>query len=391
MVSKALVIGVYQKKLEELARLPGVELLAVAPPYWHEARVGVQRLERRYTEGYQLIELPMRFNGHHHVHFYPGLGAVVRRFRPDVLHIDEEPYNTATVQAALLGRSVGARVVFFTWQNLLRRYPPPFRLFELLNYRLSAAGVAGIEEAADVLRRKGYRRRVEVIPQFGVDPDLYRPPLVRPENGLPIIGYAGRLVPEKGIDVLLDAFARLKTRAQLEIIGNGTERSRLELRAGYLGVRDRVVFRGALAPASMPEALGRFALLAVPSLTRPNWKEQFGRVIVEAMACEVPVVGSDSGEIPNTIGDAGVVVPEGNAPSLAAALEELLSNDEKRLAYGRRARRRVLEQFTQAAIAERYYTLYRSLLPAPHGDTATQREHGQEREHGHVRGAGSGR
>jgi len=362
MVSKALVTGVYQKKLEELARLPDIELLALVPPYWHEARVGVQRLERRHTEGYHLVEIPMLFNGHHHVHLYPSLGRHVRAFRPDVVHVDEEPYNAATVHAAVLGRSVGARVVFFTWQNLLRRYPIPFRLFEALNYRLASAAVAGIPAAAEVLRRKGYRGRVEVIPQFGVDPDLFRPVPRRPRTGPAVIGYAGRLVPEKGVPVLLEAFSRLRTRARLEILGGGTERSRLEQQANALGVRDRVTFRGTLAPGEMPVALAGLDLLVIPSLTRPNWKEQFGRVIIEAMACEVPVVGSDSGEIPGTIGDAGVVVPENDAEALAAALDELFTNEEKRLALGRRARRRVLEHFTQAAVAARYYELYRSLL-----------------------------
>src|SRR5690606_26871699 len=103
------------------------------------------------------------------------------------------------------------------------------------------------------------------IPQFGVDPSIYHPPATKPD-GPPVIGYAGRLVPEKGVDLLLDAFARLETRARLEIVGSGSERINLEMRAGQLGVRDRVVFRGALAPAAMPEVLGGFDLLAIPSL-----------------------------------------------------------------------------------------------------------------------------
>lgn len=361
IVSKALVVGAYQRKLEELARFPDVELVAVVPSYWHEDRVGVQRLERLHTTGYQLIAMPIRFNGHHHVHWYPKLGQVIRRFRPDVLHIDEEPFNFATLQSTLLGRINHARIVFFSWQNLNRRYPPPFRMFERVNYRLASAGVAGVQEAAEVLRKKGYKGRLEVIPQFGV-PDIFQPPDYQPRSGSPLIGFAGRLVPEKGASVLLDAFARLKTPARLEIIGNGGERSRLEHQASYLGIRDRVSFRGALRTDVMPEALGKFDLLIVPSLTRPNWKEQFGRVILEAMACQVPVIGSDSGEIPNTIGDAGVVVPEGNASALAAAIEDLLTNNEKRLAYARRARRRVEEHFTEAAVARRYYDLYRSLV-----------------------------
>lgn len=371
MVSKALVTGVYQKKLEELARLPGVELLAIVPPYWHEARVGVQRLERRYTDGYRLVEMPMLFNGHHHVHVYPRLGREIRRFKPDILHVDEEPYNAATFHASVLGRLAGARVIFFTWQNLYRRYPLPFRLMEVVNYRLASAAVAGILEAGEVLRRKGYRGRLEVIPQFGVDPDLFRPRSDRrPET--PVIGYAGRLVPEKGVDVLLDAFARIKAPATLHIIGGGAERTRLEMRASNLGIRHRVVFRGSISADVMPEALAAFDLLVVPSRTRPNWKEQFGRVIVEAMACQVPVIGSDSGEIPNTIGDAGVIVPEGDVEALARAIDDLLENTEKRLALGRRARRRVLDQYTQAAIAQRYYALYRSVLPVCHGGTKSR-------------------
>ncbi|MBX6340870.1 MAG: glycosyltransferase family 4 protein, partial [Thermomicrobiaceae bacterium] len=297
----------------------------------------------------------------HHIHFYPGLWRRLRGFRPDILHVDEEPYNLVTLQAAILGRLLGAKVVFFTWQNLYRRYPPPFRWFELLNYRLAAAGVAGNQEAAEVLRRKGYRGPLAVIPQFGVDPEIYRPQPGPPEP-VPVIGYAGRLVPEKGVDVLLDAFARLRSRARLEIIGNGSERARLELRASNLGIRDRVTFRGSVAAAEMPAALSRFQVLVVPSRTRPNWKEQFGRVIIEAMACQVPVIGSDSGEIPNVIGDAGVVVPEGDPDALAAALDDLLENEEKRAALGRRARQRVLEHYTQASVARQYYDLYRWLL-----------------------------
>ncbi len=371
MLSKALVVGVYQRKLEELARIPGVDLVAIVPSHWHEERVGVQRLERLHTVGYRLFEEKMKFNGHHHVHFYPRLGRHIRRFKPDVVHVDEEPYNLVTFQATMLSRINRARVVFFTWQNLDRRYPPPFSLFEQINYRLASAAVAGNKEAADVLRRKGYKRKLEVIPQFGVDPDFYRPRLTSP-SAMPVIGFVGRLVPEKGVGDLIAAFARMHTRAQLQIVGNGSERTRLELQASYLGVRDRVIFRGAIAATSMPDTYSGFDVLVVPSRTQSNWKEQFGRVIIEAMSCEVPVVGSDSGEIPNVIGDAGVVFPEGDVDGLSHQLDEMVQNEEHRLALGRRARDRVLSEFTQERVARRYYDVYRSTLPASRGGFADQ-------------------
>lgn len=372
MISKALVTGVYQRKLEELAALPDVELLTVVPPYWYEERVGVQRFERTYTSGYQLVEYPMWFNGRHHIHFYPGIGRIIRSFKPDILHIDEEPYNWVTLHTAMLGRLAGAKILFFSWQNLHRRYPIPFRMIELTNYRLCSAGVAGNREAVEVLRKKGYRGPLDVIPQFGVDPEIYYPRKYPEETERPTIGYAGRLVNEKGVDVLIEAFARMKSRAaRLQIIGNGSERSRLEHLASYKGVRDRVTFRGQIASADMPEALRSLDLLAIPSRTRPNWKEQFGRVIIEAMASGVPVLGSNSGEIPNVIGNPDLVFPEDNVESLTRKLDQLVAEKELRLELARWARQRVLDHFTQASVARRYYNVYRMMLDGPDHSTET--------------------
>ncbi|MBX6753903.1 MAG: glycosyltransferase family 4 protein [Thermorudis peleae] len=381
MISKALVNGIYQKKLEELAKLPDVELVAIVPPAWQESRVGVLQLERRYTNGYTLIVEPMWFNGHHHVHIYPRLWRHLRHFRPDILHIDEEPYNLVTAHAAVLGRLVGARILFFTWQNLYRRYPPPFSLFEQLNYRLATAAVAGNEEAAAVLRRKGYRGPLAVIPQFGVDPDLFRPQ-AKPRREEPVIGFVGRLVPEKGADLLVQALARMRVRAQLHLVGGGVERVPLELLATNLGIRDRVHFRGNIAPAFMHQVYHDFDLLVVPSRTRRNWKEQFGRVIIEAMASGVPVIGSNSGEIPNVIGDPDLVFPEGDVDALARMLDQLLSRPDLLEQKAEQGRARVLAHYTQARIAERYYMLYQDMMRprqraanAPHSAREAARRH----------------
>ena len=97
----------------------------------------------------------------------------MQEFRPDIVHIDEEPYNAATVHACRVARAHGARVVFFAWQNLQRRYPPPFRWFERYVFG-RAAGIAGTATAAKVLRAKGFAGRLAVVPQFGVDPELLR-------------------------------------------------------------------------------------------------------------------------------------------------------------------------------------------------------------------------
>src|SRR5262249_44967029 len=158
----------------------------------------------------------------------------------------------------------------------------------------------------------------------GVDPALfYRRPVgpaaaaagaagARPFR----VGFVGRLRPEKGAHLLVDAVSRLGGGARLDLLGWGPEEARLRAQAAALGIGERLTVHGALPSERVPEFLSRLDVLALPSLTYPNWKEQFGRALTEAMACEVPVVGSDSGEIARVIGDAGLVFPEGDATAL---------------------------------------------------------------------------
>ncbi|MGC8838548.1 MAG: glycosyltransferase [Anaerolineae bacterium] len=361
MISKACVVGTYQRKLEELARLPEVDLTVVVPPFWRDAR-GILPLERAHTEGYTLRVLPMRFNGHFHIHHYRGLGGLVRALRPHLLHMDEEPYNFATFQAAWWARRVGARVLFFTWQNLYRRYPPPFSWMEQYVYRAAAHALAGNQEAEEVLRRKGYRGPVTVLPQFGVDPDHFAPAPGPPSERPFTIGFAGRLVPEKGVDLLLRAAAGLPGAWRMQVLGEGPLREDLQALARALGLGERVSFEAPLPSTEMPAWYRGLDVLVLPSRTRPNWKEQFGRVLVEAMACGVPVVGARSGEIPHVIGEAGLLFPEGDVAALREALARLQGDLALRRALAQAGRERVLARFTQAHIALRTWEVYREVL-----------------------------
>ncbi len=364
MISKACVVGAYQRKLEELARLPGMELAVAVPPYWRDGR-RILPLERAYTSGYELHVLPMVFNGNFHLHFYRGLDALVRRLRPEIVHIDEEPYNLATFQAMRSARRHGVQVqaMFFTWQNLLRRYPPPFSWFERYNLAHAASAIAGNREAQDVLRAKGYRGAIHVLPQFGVDPALYRPERGSPGGAGTVIGFIGRLVEEKGVQVLLQAVSGLDGAWTLKLVGAGPYEADLRAWCARLGIDKRVVWAGPVPSAEIPRVLNELDVLVLPSLTRSNWKEQFGRILIEAMACEVPVVGSSSGEIPHLIADAGLVFPEGDADALRAALERLMREPDLRPALGRKGRARVLAHFTQQQVAAETYAIYRGLCP----------------------------
>ncbi len=358
MLSKACVVGAYQRKLEELAAL-GLELTVAVPPEWRDER-GVLRLERAHTRGYTLAVEPIAFNGNFHLHFYPRLGRLMARVRPQVVHIDEEPYNLAAWQALRLARRVGARVVFFSWQNLLRRYPPPFCGLERDMLRQAEAAIVGNQAAGEVWRAKGYTGPVHLIPQFGVDPEIYVP-AARPSAPVFLVGYGGRFVPEKGVDLLLRALAELPEAVHARLPGSGPELPALQKLAAQLGLAGRVAFEPMIPSTETPAYYQSLDCFVLPSRTRPNWKEQFGRVLIEAMACGVPVVGSTCGEIPNVIGAAGLVFPEGDVAALAARLRELISNGELRRALAVRGRARVLAQYTQKQIAEKTVAVYRSL------------------------------
>lgn len=367
MISKACLVGVYQTKLEALARLPDMELTVAVPPFWRDER-GELGLERAHTEGYNLVETPIALNGHFHLHFYPRLGELIRRFRPHILHIDEEPYNAATFQAMRLARRAGARTVFFTWQNLQRRYPPPFHWIEMYNLRHADYALAGNREAEAVLRAKGYAGPVAVVPQFGVDPTVFAPADKSGPGDKDVtpfaIGYAGRWVEEKGVEMLLRAVAGLDAESnwRLHLIGGGPLEDRLRRLSAKLGIADRLRFEEWVVSTGMPARLRALDALVLPSLTRPNWKEQFGRVLVEAMSCGVPVVGSDSGEIPHVIGDAGLIFPEGEIEALRAQLSRLVADARLRAELSDRGRARVLARYTQARIAEATYAVYRQML-----------------------------
>jgi glycosyltransferase involved in cell wall biosynthesis len=364
LLSKALVHGPYQKKCEELAAIPGVELTVAVPESWHEPRVGVQKLERRFTCGYQLVALPIALNGSHHLHYYPTLAKLVHTLRPDIFHIDEESFNLATFQAMRLGIRIGAQCCFYNYANIDRSYPPPFSWFERYNFQHAAHAFAANHEAQTILRRHGYQGPLTILPQFGVDPNLFAPNdspnLPNQHSSSIIIGYLGRLVPEKGILDLIEALATLPPHVRLRLIGDGSQRQQLLERINHLQLTTRVELRP--WARDVPQELQALDILVLPSHTTRNWKEQFGRILIEAMSCGIPVIGSSSGEIPHVIQDAGLIFQERSSSDLATKLQLLINNPALRRDYAIRGRNHVLENYTQAALARHYYEIYQAML-----------------------------
>lgn len=282
--------------------------------------------------------------------------------RWDVVDIHEEPFALATAEILLIRalRRNRAPFVLYTAQNLLKRYPAPFRWFERIALRRAAGISACSVDAARIAEAKGFPGSARVIP-LGVDTAQFS---AAPARGASIdtetvtAGYIGRLVPEKGVAVLLDAAAD-HPGIRLRIAGDGPGLAGLREHVDRAGIADRVEFVGALAPDAVPAFYRSLDVLAVPSLPTHRWTEQFGRVAVEAMACGVPVVSSDAGALPDVVGGAGLVVPQGDAGALAAAILEAAGPRAAELRASGFAR---AAQCTWESVGRDYLDLYRAVL-----------------------------
>jgi glycosyltransferase involved in cell wall biosynthesis len=366
-VSKALVVAAYRDKIGELAR--SVQITSVTPERW-----GREPVEPSTAGTPEPLRVPVRLAGHNHLHFYPGARNWLDAAQPDLVHIDEEPYSLVTLQLANLCGRRGTPFVFFAWQNLDRRLPPPFARMRASVFRRAAGAIAGTDGAAAALRRAGWDGPLAVVPQFGVDPDRFQPDAstrkaARARYRVPddafLVGYGGRLVVEKGVHHLVGAFARLPAadpEPHLLLIGDGAERDALRDQAQRLRLGGRVHFAGHLDSARMPNVLPALDVLVLPTIGTRTWTEQFGRILVEAMACGVPVAGSKCGEIPSVIGDTGDLFPAGDAAAIAAILEAHRAHPQLRAARAEAGRHRVIERFTQRLVADRTAAFYEALL-----------------------------
>ncbi len=358
----------YRAKCDLMGRLPGVDLTVLTSNGWKEKWSSGRPVRYEAGDGrepYRSILAPIVFAGNGHLAFFRrGLGPVLRDLRPDLIDLEREPWCLAAAQVLWFRRRYcpRARLLFHASQNILKTYPPPFGGIEKAVFRRADGALARSETAARVLRARGFRGRVDVIPH-GVDTDRFAPPASVPE-GVPVVGFVGALTPQKGVDGLLEAVARLAHTPHVLIVGDGPERARLGALCRRLGIEGHVEFAGAIPHARIPEMMKRMTLLALPAVSLPGLEERFGRVLLEAMATGLPIVATDSGEIPRVVGDAGTVVPEGRPEDLARALEEMLARREATAAVGRRARARVEETYSWRVVVQRTFDVYRDVLAA---------------------------
>ena len=358
-----------QPRAHQLAAIPGVQLTLLVPDRWK--RYGDWRraqtpvgAEFRFIEG--KIIWPWSGPGQTYLHWYPSLPRLLKQWQPDVIDLWEEPWSLVAAQTCFWRDRVcpNAKIVAETEQNIDKKLPPPFENFR--SYVLQRADylVGRNAESIEILRRKGYAGSSKVVPN-AVDVELFtrdsKRDATRNARGWQnfVVGYAGRLVESKGVFDLLDAVEKL-ANVQLIFIGDGQARAELEKRA-----TGNVHFLGAQPLEKLPALFSALDCLVLPSRTTNSWKEQFGRVFIEAASCGVPVVGSDSGAIPEVVGQGanamGLIFPEGDVAALAAAIARLQNEPDLAQNLGATGARRARDEFSWARVAAQLATIYGEL------------------------------
>ncbi|MCY1044360.1 glycosyltransferase family 4 protein [Corallococcus sp. bb12-1] len=369
-VSHSYVVTLNRRLANEMTRVGAGrwDVTAVAPRSFH-GDLGPLVLQREPDEPARIEPVRVFFSRSLHGFVYgPELRA--RLSGVDLVHAWEEPYVFSGLEVALLTpRHVP--LVFCTFQNLAKRYPPPFAQAERFVVHRASGWVAWGQTVHDTLQvRAGYAKRPSRFIPVGVDVEHFRPDstvgrafrerLGWTSEGPPVVGFLGRFVPEKGLRLLMDALDGLRTPWRALFVGGGPLEA--ELRAWAGRHQDRVRIVTGVSHAEVPRALNAMDLLCAPSQTTSFWKEQFGRMLTEGLACGLTVLGSDSGEVPHTVGDGGLVLPEADVGSWTTALANLLESPTARQDWARRGRERAVSRFAWPVVARAHLDFFESVL-----------------------------
>ncbi len=363
-------VALNRRLAHEMARAGGEqwEVTAVAPRFFPGDLRPIP-LEPQPGELCRVAAIDVHLSRVAQLFFYGrGLRAVMRE-RWDLVHCWEEPYVIAAGQVARLSPAA-SKLVFYTFQNIAKRYAPPFSTIERRCAKRSAGWLASGETVAQTQRERCWSGKPHRVMPLGVDVELFRPDADRGratrarlgwnDEEPPVVGFLGRFIEAKGLELLMRLLDETASPWRALFVGGGPGEAALRAWASRHG--DRVRIAGGVPHDRVPEYLDAMDLLLAPSQTTARWREQFGRMLIEAFACGVPVLASDSGEIPYVVGDAGVIVGERDELGWRRALADLLDSPARRAELAARGRDRAHALYSWPVVARRHLEFFDELL-----------------------------
>ncbi|MEG5057231.1 hormogonium polysaccharide biosynthesis glycosyltransferase HpsO [Microcoleus sp. A2-C5] len=385
VASHTYIVDINREKFKILANLePGIEVTIVVPRRWKPGGVQNQTIETEFYQKGSFKIVPISNfsqNNQGLLTFGTDIIKLLQEFQPQIIQVEQGSKSLAYTQLIILNKllKLQAKNILFTWWNLPYKLKWPVSVLENYNLNHTDGIIVGNLDGAKILRQRGYTGAMAVMPQLGVDETLFRRTGkdadlllklgIEPTDF--VVGFVGRFVEEKGLLTLAESLAGLKKLPwKWLLVGQGKLRSHLEQKCIEWGISDRIVWIESVSHEAIPPYINLMNCLVLPSqtsykfktLTTVGWKEQFGHVLIEAMACKIPVIGSDCGEIPHVIGDAGLVFPEGNAAVLRDCLQKLMERPEFAADLGDRGYHRAMTNYTNQALAEQLLDFYKELL-----------------------------
>lgn len=387
VASHTYIVDLNCEKLRSLTEIdPNVEVTAVVPKRWTPGGVQSKKIETQPRDEGRFRVVPVSNfseNNQGLLSFGSEIVTLLRQFRPDVIQMEQGAKSLGYAELISLNRllRINAKNVFFTWWNLPYEVTFPLSLLEGYNLRHTDGLIVGNQDGADILKEHGYHGPVCVMPQLGVDERLFRPQqqpelMTKHDIGTDdfVVGFVGRFVPEKGLITLFNALGELSQQSlsrswKLLLLGRGELKEQLQQLATDLGIAKRIIWIESVPHADVPRYINLMDTLILPSettyqfktLSAVGWKEQFGHVIIEAMACRVPVIGSDSGEIPHVIQQDGLVFPEGDADALYEKIGLLINQPDTQHELAEKGYQRAMREYTNRALATKQLDFYKTL------------------------------
>lgn len=357
-----------QRKLQALAR-HGFEVSLLTPKTVKDT---LREIKLKIIDRANFKTYPVRsyFGFHNSFRIYNSkdIRRAMEQIKPDIVLVEQEPYSLSTFQVMRLKKKFGFRAILFTFQNIYKDYPLPFNTIESQNLKLADRLIVGNNDALEVWKRKGTPlNEMVVLPQVGVDLEEFFPTdkLVAKEKfGLDgfIVGYAGRFVEEKGLSVLISALSKLKDLPiTLALAGKGPYKETLLKEIRSHGLENRVKFVEGLTHEEISSFMNALDIFVLPSLTRKHWREQFGHVLIEAMACGVPCIVTAADPMDVIVGEAGMTFQEGDSNDLAKKIRSAYNSPEELKRLGQSAIARVSATYTNDIIAIRIRELAEKL------------------------------
>lgn len=351
-------------KLKALAGL-GVSVAAAVPDRWSPLGLGAEQQTNYGDEGgVRTVPIPVRGStapAADPTWVRAPLRRLLTDFRPELIQIEEEPWTRAASTAAALARRLHVPYIVLARECLPVSHGAMgrFRRSRVLH---GAKGLVAVNElAARLVARQHSSLPLKVVPQLGVSVPLQTD---RPQRTGLTIGFFGRLLPEKGLDLVFRACVKLIGRWSIVVVGTGPAQEELEGLAERLGIAGRVTWFGSLPRHRVEEVWPLLDCVVLPSRTAPHWIEGMPRAAIEAMANGVPVIASTSGALPETVGQAGLIVPEENVDAIGDALQRLHDDPPERERLASEGRRRVMSEYTDSAVAEKTLRFWRDTIAA---------------------------